>query len=446
MKFIPDSESDYSEIKSFLNITDVNELYEFPPELKDVEYKTENINKKGLPESELKKEILKKIEKNKFVEYYIGAGIYNHYIPAVVNEIVSRSEFYTSYTPYQPELSQGFLQAMFEFQSLIVRLSGMEVSNASLYDGGTALVEAAYMCKSIKRRKKIVVFDNINPLYLKVLFTYNVADKLDIIVVKTKNGEIDLESLKANLDDEVAGVVVQNPNFFGLFENKIVKLKEIIGDKLLITIFNPISVGLIRSPGEYGTDIAIAEGQSLGIHPNFGGPLLGIIAVKRKYMRRLPGRIVGMTHDKNNNIGFTLTLQAREQHIRRAKATSNICSNEALCALQATVYMSALGENGIRNLSRLLFEKAHSVAAAILKNKIGELKYSENFFNEFVLKFSSKEKRDSFRDFLKKYNILFGLPLEKFIQSNDADSSLLVSVTENNDVEHFIEVINEWKN
>ncbi len=443
MKFIPDNKKSTDEIKKFLKIVDINDIYDVPNEILKKEYIVKFINHIGLSEKEIQKYFSKIIDKNKNIEYYIGAGIYNHYIPAVVDEISSRSEFYTSYTPYQPEMSQGFLQAMFEFQSVIVKLSGMDVANASLYDGGTALVEAAYMCKNIKRKKKLILFDNINPLYLNVLNTYNIANKLDIKILHSKNGEIDLTELKNNLDDSVAGVVIQNPNFFGLFENSILKVKEIIQDKLLITIFNPLSVGVIKSPGEYDSDIVIGEAQNLGIYPNYGGPLLGIIATRKQFMRKLPGRIVGMTVDKNNKKGFTLTLQAREQHIRREKAISNICSNEALCALRATIYTSALGEAGFKNLSALLVDRAHKTAERITEKKIARIKFSDNFFNEFVLEFENKSERDNFKNFLKENNIFFGLDLENFIP--DMNNSLLVAVTETNDIDYLFEVIDKWK-
>ncbi len=444
MRFIPDTNKSIKEKKKFLNINKIDELYDIPDLLKKKDFEVKYIPEKGLPEKELYEYINLIINKNKDIEYYIGGGIYNHYIPAVIDELSSRSEFYTAYTPYQAELSQGTLQSIFEFQSLITRLTGLEVANASLYDGGTALVEASFMAKAIKRKNKIILFDNINPLYIQVLKSYNLAEKLEIKILPHKNGEIDIHKLKNNIDDKTAAVVVQNPNFFGLFENNILNIKNIIEDVLLITIFNPISIGIIKRPGDYKSDIAIAEGQSLGLYPSFGGPLLGLIATKKEYVRKLPGRIVGMATDRNNKKGFTLTLQAREQHIRRAKATSNICSNEALCALRATIYLSALGEKGLKRVSSILFKKSHLLKDKLLEIKIGDIKYGNNFFNEFVLKFSSKDKLDEFRNFLKKYNIIFGIPLNKFFP--DIEKELLITVTENNNLDKLFEVIDKWKN
>ncbi len=438
MKFIPDSDNDINSIKKSLEIDDVRELINIPKEIYLEKFPTKSIPQKGLSEQNLFEKAQNLISKNKEVEYYIGAGMYNHYIPAVVDELTSRSEFYTSYTPYQAEMSQGYLQAMFEYQSAIARLTNMDVSNSSLYDGATALVEAVIMAKNIKQKNEIILFDNIHPEYIKVLHTYNIGQSFQLKTVSHNSGEIDIEKLKTIISDNTAAVVIQNPNFFGIIEN-VKKVSKIVKEKniLLITIFYPISLGIIAPPGDYGTDIAVAEGQSFGNPPSMGGPGLGIMATKKEYVRKMPGRIVGLTRDKEGKIGFTLTLQAREQHIRRSKATSNICSNHALMALRSLIYLSALGDNGLKNLASKNLKNAHIVAEFIQNNNIAKLKFDKPFFNEFVLEFESEKNLNNFRNKLKKKNILFGLKLDKYFK--DMKNCLLVTVTEMNNIKKVVE-------
>ncbi len=443
MNFIPDSTKDFDAIKKFLKIKNVKELLPIPDEIYLKEFKSGNIPEKGLPEKEILKRAQNLASKNKNIEYYIGAGIYNHYIPAVVDEISSRAEFYTSYTPYQPEISQGYLQSMFEYQSIIARLTSLDISNASLYDGATSIVEACIMAKRIKRKDEILIPENINPEYVSVLKTYNIGNHFKLKFIKTNNGEINLKEIKNNISDETAAVVIQNPNFFGIIENainisKVVKEAEI----LLITIFYPLSLGVLISPGKYNTDIAVAEGQCLGNPPSFGGPGLGIIATKKEYIRKLPGRIVGITKDIEGKRGFVLTLQAREQHIRREKATSNICSNHALSALRSLIYLSAIGEEGFKNISFLNLKLAHNLCELIIENGIAELKFDRPFFNEFVLKFRDEKALDEFRNFLKLHNILFGIKLKNYFpEMNDC---LLITVTEMNNIEKFKEICKSY--
>lgn len=442
MKFIPDLEKDINAIKSELGISEIEELLDIPKEIYIKDFSSNYIPAKGLSEKSILEKAFSIESKNKDIEYYLGAGIYNHYIPAVVDQLSARSEFYTSYTPYQAEISQGYLQAMFEYQSVIARLTALEISNASLYDAATALVEACIMAKSIKSKNEILVADNINPEYIKVLCTYNIAKHFELKFIPSKDGAIDVQALKNAISNNTSAVVIQNPNFFGIIEDtaEIARtVKEI--NLLLITVFYPISLGILIPPGEYGTDIAVAEGQCLGNPPSFGGPGLGIIATKKEYIRKLPGRIVGLTKDTESNTGFVLTLQAREQHIRRQKASSNICSNHALCAFRSLIYLSALGDKGLKNLASINLKIAHNLSDLILSRKIAKLKFNKPFFNEFVLEFDTEEKLDKFRNRLKENNILFGLKLKNYYP--DMHKSLLVTVTEQNNIERLTEVLNE---
>jgi len=439
MDFIPNSEKDFQAIKEVLEINDVKELLPISDKIYINKFESKNIPLKGFSEKEISEKAHNLASKNKIAEYYIGAGIYNHYIPAVVDELSSRSEFYTSYTPYQPEISQGYLQAMFEYQTIIARLTALDISNASLYDGATALVEACIMAKRINSKNEILISRNINPEYMKVLNTYNIANHFDLKFINIREGEIDIEHLKSNITENTSAIVIQNPNFFGITEDvinisKIAKESEI----LLITIFYPISLGILIPPGEYNTDIAIAEGQCLGNPPSFGGPGLGIIATKKDYIRKMPGRIVGLTKDIEGGTGFVLTLQAREQHIRREKATSNICSNQALCALRSLIYLSALGEDGFRNLAAVNLKLAHNLYQFIKEKEIAKLKFNKPFFNEFVLEFETEDKLDKFRNFLKSHNILFGIKLKDYFP--EMNNCLLVTVTEMNNIEKFKEI------
>lgn len=318
---------------------------------------------------------------------FIGAGIYDHYIPSTVPAVVGRSEFYTSYTPYQPEISQGTLQSIFEFQSLICRLTGLEVANASLYDGATALAEAALMASSITRRSQWLVSNCVNPAYRETLATYSWASEYELVEVGQSGVVTDIAELEKSIGDDTACVLIQNPNFFGSIED-IAKIKAAAQAKgaLLVVSFDPISLGLMKTPGELGADIAVGEGQSLGLSMAFGGPLLGLFACKQQYMRQMPGRIVGATSDAEGKLAYVLTLQTREQHIRREKATSNICTNQGLCALAATVYLSTLGKSGLRRVAELCVEKSHYLADRIADLDGYKVLSGAPFFKEFVIK------------------------------------------------------------
>lgn len=319
----------------------------------------------GLSEQELVAEMKKLGAKNSTVDDHIsfmGAGAYNHYIPSIVNHTLLRSEFYTSYTPYQPEISQGTLQAIFEYQTLICQLTGMDVANASMYEGSSATAEAVLMAGRINNRKKVVISSALHPEYREVVSTYLKTQQVRVgeIMHCTEAGMTLPEAVEKHIDEETSCLVIQHPNFFGSLEDlkALGELAHKNGAVFIVVITEPVSLGLLKSPGELGADILVGEGQSLGNSLSFGGPYLGFFATREKYMRQMPGRLVGKTTDKGGNRGFILTLSTREQHIRREKATSNICTNEGLCALAATVYMCILGKKGMMELARLNLSKA----------------------------------------------------------------------------------------
>lgn len=296
---------------------------------------------------------------------FLGGGIYDHYIPAIISHLISRGEFLTCYTPYQAELSQGTLTWMFEFQTMVCELTAMEVANSSMYDGGSALAEAMLMAKNVTGRTKFLVPRNLNPHYRQCLETYAWGAGLELIDVPfTDTGQIDRAALQPDEIGELAGLIVQTPNFFGIIEN-LSGLKDLIKDAFLIVSVNPISLGILAPPGLFGADIVVGEGQPLGIPQSFGGPLLGIFATRMSYVRRMPGRMAGRTVDADGRVGYVMALQTREQHIRREKATSNICTNQALMALCATIYMATLGRRGLRKLAELNLQKAHYLAEKI---------------------------------------------------------------------------------
>ena len=320
---------------------------------------------------------------------FMGGGAYDHFIPSVVDEVTGRGEFYTAYTPYQAEASQGTLQAFFEFQSLIAELSGLDVANSSLYDGGSGVAEAVLMAKRCTGRTgRVVVVGSTNPEAVQTVETYLVNKTTEVIVAPTPNGTVDLVELEALVNVQTACVVVQQPNFFGCLE-EIAKIGELAHrhGALLVVSFDPLSVGLLKRPGELGADIAVAEGQALGIPLQFGGPYLGILACRRELVRKMPGRLIGQTVDRNGKRCFFLNLQAREQHIRRAGAMSNICTNQGLLALRATVYLSLLGPQGLKEVAELSCRKAHYAADRLKQIDGCELLFTGPFFKEFVLQF-----------------------------------------------------------
>jgi len=359
---------------------------------------------------------------------FMGGGVYDHFIPAAINAITSRGEFYTAYTPYQPELSQGTLQAIYEYQSAICRLTEMEVANASVYDGGTALYEAIMMARRATRREKIILDDGVNPIYRQIVRTHVRSLPVELVEVAHADGQINRKEIWAQIDDKTAAVVVQNPNFFGFIDDFTDIAETVHAQKaLLIVSVHPLSLGILKTPGAMGADIVTGEGQSLGLPMSFGGPFLGFIATRMPHVRKLPGRIAGQTLDHQGRRGFVLTLQAREQHIRREKATSNICTNEALCALTALIYLSLAGKQGLKEIAQLCANKACYAYQRL--TQIPQVKPHFDyqwFFNEFVidLPLSAKEASEK----LIEKGIAAGFPLSRYYK--DMDKSLLIAVTE----------------
>ncbi len=359
---------------------------------------------------------------------FLGGGSYDHFIPAVVDNLASRGEFYTAYTPYQPEASQGTLQATFEYQTLIANLTGMDVSNASLYDGGSATAEAMLMALTItKRHGRVVVADSVHPEYRQVLSTFLALMEPELTTVPSENGLVTPEAVSRAIDDQTAAVIVQYPNFFGGLEDveAIVSAAHAAG-ALAIVIVDPISLGLLRRPGDYGADIVVAEGQSLGNPLQYGGPYLGIMACREDYVRKMPGRIVGQTTDRNGKRCWVLTLQTREQHIRREKATSNICTNQGLLALRSSIYLAAMGPNGLRQAAELSTRKSHYAAEKLAAIPGVSLAFPGPFFKEFAIRVPADARKILADVGTQGYH--GGIALGRWYPSmNDA---ILVAVTE----------------
>ncbi len=361
------------------------------------------------------------------VTNFIGGGFYDHHIPAVVDHLSGRAEFYTAYTPYQPECSQGTLQALFEYQTAICRLTGMEVSNASLYDGGTALAEAAMMALRVTGRGKIVIDSGVNPFHREIVATYLKNQGVEMALLPPHEATTNRPALASMLDERTAAVIVQNPNFFGSLDD-FTDLADEAHAKgaLLVASVYPVSLGLAQSPGAMGADIVVGDGQSLGNPLSFGGPTFGFIATTKKYIRNLPGRIIGETVDGEGRRGFVLTLQAREQHIKRHKATSNICSNQSLCALRGLIFLASLGKEGFAELARLNYDKAEYA-----KSELGSIKgvtvvNRASTFNEFTL--ALPKAADAVVERLLRGGVAAGVPLGGHYPG--MENCLVVTVTE----------------
>lgn len=368
---------------------------------------------------------------------FLGAGSYDHFIPAVVDSLASRGEFYTSYTPYQPEVSQGNLQVMFEYQTLICQLTGMDVSNASLYDGGSAAVEAMLMAISITRRNsRVVVLESVHPEYCQIIKTYFATLGTEVVTVA------DSAHLPNVLDENTAAVLIQSPNFFGNIEDVAAVAEQVhASGALLVCSVDPISLGLLKRPGDAGVDIVVAEGQSLGTPLLYGGPYLGIMACREEFVRRLPGRIAGQTVDQEGNRCWVLTLQTREQHIRREKATSNICTNQGLFALRAAIYLSVMGPQGMRDVADLCLQKAHYAQQQLTNLDRFETVSDLPFFKEFVI----RDKQNDVAGLLEKaedFNLLAGVALGRWYP--ELEDCLLIAVTEKrtvHEIDQLVEVL-----
>ncbi len=398
---------------------------------------------KPYSEMEISKKISRLADENMStckMNSFLGGGVYDHYIPAAVDHIIMRPEFHTAYTPYQAEVSQGTLQHIYEFQTLICDLTGMEIANASMYDGASAAAEAILMAVRKNRRNKAVIAGTISPFYLEVIRSFVCGIGIELVLVPAKNGRIDLAELDKAIDEDTGSFLLQTPNFYGNMEEvfEIEKIVHKIKNLLFIAAVDPISLAVLNAPSEYGADIVVGEGQALGNNQFYGGPLVGFFATKMSLARSMPGRISGGTVDADGNRAYALTLQAREQHIRRDKATSNICSNQALCALAATVYMCLMGKKGLAEAATHSTTKAHYLAEKIAGLDGYELMFDAPFFKEFVVKtpVPAKEVIDK----MLEHMVFAGIDLSPFGHEN----GLMIAVTEKKDkqmLDEFVELL-----
>jgi len=441
MPYIPHTKEDIASMLKSIGAKSIDQLFESIPAKYRLKEDALDLTP-GLSEIATRKKVENLAKTNILADYgkaFIGAGAYYHFIPSALNHIVTRSEFYTAYTPYQPEVSQGTLQAVFEFQTMMCRITGMDVSNASMYDAATGMAEAVLVAYKYKREKKdtVIVPESLHPEYLAVLNNYVSPFGLKILKVKNdaKTGELDLADLKSKLKDALA-LVVQSPNFFGVIESKASEITKMASENDVVsicTVIESTSLGLFKSPGELGFDMAVLEIQSLGNPVAFGGPHAGVICAKKELLRFMPGRIIGETKDVDGNRAYVLTLATREQHIRREKATSNICSNQALVALRTAVYLSLIGEKGYKELANKNYENAHYAKEAL--EKAGAvIKYNGIFYNEFIVELASKDLIDKVYAALKKAGFIPGYRLN--------EKQILITVTEcqkSEDIDAYVE-------
>jgi len=436
MRFIPHTEQDIREMLETVGIQNVDELFAgIPAELR--------LGKKALKlpsalsESEIVATLLQMQKRNPDAEEvttFLGAGAYRHYTPALIGSLVLRGEFATSYTPYQPEVSQGTLQAIFEFQTMIAMLTGMDLANASMYDGASALAEAVLMAHRINKKNEFLIARAVHPEYRQTTETYlRGADHRSIEVPFDSTGKTDLEFIRANLNDKTSAVVLQSPNFFGVVEEYETLGKELAERDvlLIVNVAEPLSLGILKPPGERGADIVVGEAQSFGLPVSYGGPYAGFFTTREKFLRQMPGRVAGETIDRTGRRSFVLTLSTREQHIRRERATSNICTNQGLCALAVTVYLAVMGKQGLRELALLNLRKADYLKNKLSKVSGFEIQFSADTFNEIVLK--CPRSANEIRDALLEHKILAGLPLGEYYP--ELADSLLLCATEVNTVE-----------
>jgi glycine dehydrogenase subunit 1 len=439
MAFLTNSDEDIKEMLSAIGVDKFDDLISnIPSELR---FKGKIDIPDAISEAEVTGLIDSLAAENELDVSFMGGGVYDHYVPAIVGSLISRSEFYTAYTPYQPEVSQGTLQSIYEFQSMVSELTKMDVTNASMYEGGSALAEAMLLACAHTRKNKILVAASINPRYQEVLNSYISHNDIEIIEIPASGYTIDLTAFEKMLNEDVAAVMIQSPNFFGYLED-MNKVASVLQDKksLFIAYYDPISLGLISPPGEYGADIAVAEGQVLGNQQNFGGPFVGLFSATQELVRKIPGRIAGMTKDLDGKSGFVLTLQTREQHIRREKATSNICTNSGLLALAATIYLAAMGKYGIQEVANLCLQKSHYLADELDKIQGVEVIKDKPFFKEFLIKTSQDTSK--VLEEMQKQGILGGIDLKKW----GMEGHLLVTVTEKRtkeEIDYYVSVMKE---
>jgi glycine dehydrogenase subunit 1 len=431
LRYIPNSPEERLEMLHSIGLNSAADLFTSIPE--DLRLRRPLNTPAPLSETELLTRFERMGERNAGARRisFLGGGAYAHYIPTIVDHILSRSEFFTAYTPYQPEISQGTLQTIFEFQTLVCQLTGMEVANASMYDGSTALAEAVLMAERVTKRSKVIASASIHPQYLEVVRTYVQHAGIDLEVVAHDQETGQASSMPSAVDDQTAALVVQSPNFFGCVEDleALAEAAHTKGALLIVGITEAMSLGLLKSPGACGADIVVAEGQSFGVPLSFGGPYVGLFATREKYARQIPGRLVGEAFDKKGRRGFVLTLATREQHIRRDKATSNICTNEGLIALAATVYMETMGRIGIQEVARQCIQKAAYAARKISALQGFSLPFSGPRFNEFVVR-GPAAAVDLLSRLASEKGIDGGLALSRFLPAHSND--FLVCVTETN--------------
>lgn len=446
MPYLYNTPEDQREMLAAIGVNSIEDLFEMVPA--DLRLNRPLEIPPALTEIELEQHVRELAGQNEHAGTavcFLGGGSYDHFVPAVVDVIGSRSEFYTSYTPYQAEVSQGNLQAMFEYQSLITRLTGMDVSNSSLYDGASAAAEAVLMAiSSTKRFGKVIVPESLHPEYRQTIATYLTTLGVAVETVPAPNGVVDPAELLAAVDHQTACVVLQQPNFFGCIENAegIAAVTHQVG-ALLVSVFDPISLGLLKRPGDYGADIAVAEGHTLGTPMSYGGPYLGILACKEGLIRRMPGRIVGETVDRRGNRCFVLTLQTREQHIRREKATSNVCTNQGLFALRAAVYLSLLGPEGLRETANLCLQKSRYLADQLCRSDRFSMAFEQPTFKEFVIRDREDRVEELLQDALEA-GFLAGIPLGRWYP--ELSDCFLVAVTEKrtkHEIDRLVEVLTD---
>jgi glycine dehydrogenase subunit 1 len=440
-KYFPHTEEDIKEMLAKIGVGSLEDLYAEVPD--SIKLKRDYQLPEALSEVEIRQLFDKLGKKNHPLTCFAGAGVYDHYTPSAISSLVERSEFLTSYTPYQAEISQGTLHYIFEFQSMMAELTGMEISNASMYDGTTATAEAVLMANAVaKKANKVLLSETIDPKILAVVRTYAHYHGVELEMIKATEGITDKADLQQKMEqDGIAGVVVQQPNRYGIIEN-YAGYADICHEKKALFIMNsvPADLALLKTPGELGADIAVGDGQSLGIPMSFGGSYVGYMCCTEKLMRKMPGRIVGKTVDQKGQRAFVLTLQAREQHIRRQKATSNICSNESLMALWVTIYMSLMGKEGVKEAAQISYDGAHYLYNELLKNHHFEAAFNQPFFNEFCIKYHGDGNTgvDQLLTKLEENGILGGVKI--------AEDTIMMAVTEKRtkeEVDHLIALCHE---
>lgn len=429
-KYFPHTKEDIKQMLQVIGVKDLDDLFKVVPKaIKD------NANY-DLPEALSEHELIKNMEeiasKNKTLHIYRGAGAYDHYTPSIIPHLTQRSEFLTSYTPYQPEIAQGTLQYIFEFQSFICELTGMDVANASMYDGATSAAEAMLMATSHTRNNKVLISETTHPNTIEVVKAYASNKGYEVVLIPENDGETSIDFIEK--ENDIACVIVQNPNYYGIIENYD-GFSDITHQNggLFIMINDPQTLAVLKTPREYGADIAVGDGQTLGVPLQFGGAYVGYLATTQKLVRKMPGRICGVTKDVDGKRAFVLTLQAREQHIRREKANSNICSNQSLMALWVTIYISLMGKDGLLKVNEAAYTNAHYLESELLKTKYFKKVYDKPFLKEFILQtnFDNKAVEQKLLD--KGY--LIGLPIE---------DKMLFAVTEKyskSDIDKFVEVL-----